>query len=157
MSRFPFRIPRLIQSRHSSRSSILTPRVEEKYWSHLVFRSRTVSSARLPECSKNIQFAKREPRRRTRNVCRSLRAVPPPGSQGPPRSGVSGSTTRTPASLKGLLTRRISSYLVFVLADEYNRPDCQRATAWVRPASARPIQPQISSGGSILNGCGRVI
>jgi hypothetical protein len=44
------------------------------------------------------------------------------------------STIRTPASLKGLLTRRIL-FLRFVasLADECNRPNCQRTAAsqWV--------------------------
>jgi hypothetical protein len=33
-------------------------------------------------------------------------------TRGPPRSGVTGLTTRTPASLKGKLTRRIFTYLV---------------------------------------------
>ncbi len=47
--------------------------------------------------------------------------------------GRSGATLHTPASLKGYLTRRISSRLSIpcILADECNRPDCQRTAARV--------------------------
>jgi len=129
MSRFPFRTPRS-ENQDIPVGPRSSPQGLRKNTGRTSFTAaRLAVPLDFPNAQRALESSRSQARRPTRNVCRSLRAVPPPGSQGPPRSGVSGSTTRTPASLKGLLTRRISSYLVFFLADECNRPDCQRATA----------------------------
>ena len=49
---------------------------------------------------------------------------------GTSQSGHLGSTAHTPATLKGFLTRRIFILIDrLVLADECNRPNCQRRTS----------------------------
>ena len=116
-------------------------RVEEKYWSHFAPHDLSRSSAcalRLEcSCEHSSRKAHRKPLDPMSSVCRSLRAIPPPDDLGTTQAGHFGSTTRTPASLKGSLTRRILSCLISrcVLADECNRPNCQRRTA----ASTRGI------------------
>jgi hypothetical protein len=67
------------------------------------------------------------------------------GTWGPPRPRLQGLTARTPASLKGQFTRRIFhlSRLVSYLADECNRPNCQRETTTAKRTHQRRIEPSL--------------
>ena len=79
---------------------------------------------------------------------------------GPPRPGVSGLTARTPASLKGNLTRRIYSYLVsFWLTNAIDRivkelPLAQTGSS-VRIADPTALDPERHSLASSTDTIGR--
>ena len=115
------------KSRRSSRLPIPTQRVEEKYWSHVASRTcASLDAAFPPDALASTRVSKpSDPPTHEKRVP-VLASHPDASIPGDHPGRAFRTTTRTPASLKGSLTRRILTFVSLCLADECNRPNCQR-------------------------------
>jgi len=94
--------------------------LRKKYWSHdepvhFGFSILDLGLKNGGRMSHREQSKIRNPKSKiSRIVCRSLRAIPTSDGLGTTQAGRYRTTTRTPASLKGPLTRRILTFVSFV-------------------------------------------
>ena len=108
-------------------------------WSHRRSIDGDPTDDSIPDRPREAtRFRSHPPHRPTKDVCRSLRAIPTPGDLVDP-PGRASSDDRSHAGFpQGFLTRRILTFVSLCLADECHRPNCQRASRSlfdVRPLS----------------------